>query len=152
MKRSLTPDEISNLPGTSRDAAWGASVGIRNAELRCASCLDGHAGIQGGQSARTAVGIFYGMLGPELRSTRHQDGIVAAGSRLGWVGRLTDQQNVLFELTHSESFRGTSGRDSRGRLEHRYALSRTLDVRTRVDVDPARGTIEATTGVSLYRR
>lgn len=61
--------------------------------------------------ACTAVGIFYGMLGPELRSTRHQDGIVAAGSRLGWAGRLTDQQNALMELTHSEAFRGRSARN-----------------------------------------
>lgn len=134
-----------------RSTAWRANFGARRADGSCRNCRDWHMTGIAGRSTRLGAGIAYVLAGGVLRTTRHQEGWVAAAMEAGVVGNLAAGHRALLTLRHEDSFRGPGGRTSVVDVEHRVEVKQRFDLRVKANRELHLGAWQVSLGSSWYR-
>lgn len=140
----------SGLPGKERRAPWYGAVDVVRSDLGSRHSLDGRATLLAGASSVQEQWIVYGLLGPQIATTVHQEGALAAGLRAGFlVDWSADQRSHAF-MTHRDAFRGADGRRTRVNLAHRLALTQRRDIRFELTHDPETGDHRSSLSLGFY--
>jgi hypothetical protein len=140
----------SGLPGLQQQIPWYASLDIKRSDFATRRSLDGRATLLAGASSRQGDWLAYGLLGPQLATTRHQAGVVAAGVRTGVLGDWSADQRSHAFVTHRNAFRGADGRRTRVNIAHRVALARRQDIRVELTLDPDSGGHRSSVSLGFY--
>lgn len=140
----------SGLPGTRTQAPWYGAIDIKRSDLARRHSHDARATLLAGVSSTRSRWLSYGLLGPQLATTRNQKGALALGARAGVLGDWTSNQRSHFLITHREAFRGSDGQRTRMRFAHRFAISQNRDIRLEFISDPASGDYRSSIRLGFY--
>ena len=147
---SVLRSSRSGLPGVHKQTPWYASLDIKRSDFATRRSLDGRATLLAGASSRQGDWLAYGLLGPQVATTRHQAGVVAAGVRAGVLGDWSADQRSHAFVTHRNAFRGADGRRTRVNIAHRVALGRRQDIRVELTLDPDSGGHRSSVSLGFY--
>ncbi|WP_157980755.1 DUF4105 domain-containing protein [Aliidiomarina taiwanensis] len=128
--------------------AWQMKLTVRNRHLACDDCLDTRAELNIGWSDYMNGWVPFALVGAQLRTTVHQEGVAALTLNTGFFRSWNDKQSSYLTLHHENGFQGSFSHNTELRLQHRLQLRREQDVRFHLASD--RYGTEAGVSMSWY--
>lgn len=138
------------LPGDRKRRPWQATVDVKRKSIDDPDSLDLRASLATGASLKRSDWLGYGLVGPQIATTRNQEGAAAASIQIGALHNGPERRRSHWSLNHRDSFQGDDGRRTRLAFEHRIPLGRDRDVRFGFTYDPQRDVGQGSIQIGWY--